>query len=326
MEVGTALMNGSWYVSFHGGEQHHDWNNLHRFSPDGKHLGGVLDRASLPEHIKLRELRGFSFGPDGDLYVANAYKNLSQILRFHGQLNAAGKHEFRQVFVERHAANSGLAHPFDVEFGPDGNVFVPSQDTSLVGRYYGPHAADGQPGEVMPFPAALQPFPDGTFHPGTFVPSHRHVPTGLKEVRHAIFGPEGHLFVADRTANRVQRYDGDSGELIRQYEAKHLETPIHLLWLPEDGSLLVGSRDRHSVLKLDPESGDAVELIAPKAGGLASPAGLALGPDGGLYVASRDARQVLVFDPDTGKPGKQPFLDHLPDLPEFLQFVPSPAT
>jgi DNA-binding beta-propeller fold protein YncE len=319
-------MSGSWYVSFHGGDHHDDWNNLHRFSRTGKHLGGALDRSSLPEHIKLRELRGFRFGPDGDLYVANAYKNLSQILRFSGSLNPAGKHEFRQVFAERHATNPGLAHPFDVEFGPDGNVFVPSQDTSLVGRYYGPHATDGKPGEAMPYPAALQPFPDGTFHPGTFVPSDRHVPTGLKEVRHAIFGPGGHLYVADRTANRVQRYASDTGELIRQYEAKHLETPIHLLWLPDDDSLLVGSRDRHSVLKLDPESGEAVELIPPKSGGLASPAGLALGPDGKLYVASRDARQVLTFDPGTGRPDKEPFLDHLPDLPEFLQFVPSPAT
>lgn len=325
VEVTTNRMSGSWYVTFHGGDEHGEWNNIHRFSPDGEHAGATLDHASLPKPIRLRELRGFRFGPDGDLYVANAFKDRSQILRFHGQPNAAGKHAYRDTFAEGEAANSGLAHPFDVEFGPDGNLFVPSQDTSLVGRYLGPAPAAGSPGSAMPYPDALRDFPDGTFHPGTFVPSHHQVSTGLKEVRHAIFGPDGHLFVADRTANRVQRYDGITGELIREYDSKHLVTPIHLLWLPHDRSLLIGSRDRHAVLKLDPESGETSELIAPRSGGLAAPAGLALGPDGRLYVASRDGRQILCFDPTTGRPDPRPFIDNLPDRPEFLSFVAPPS-
>ena len=315
-------MTGSWYVTFHGGDDRDDWNNIHRFSATGEHLGGALDRDSLPSHTKLRELRGFRFGPDGDLYVANAYKNRSQVLRFHGAPNAAGKHAFRDVFAERHAANPGLDHPFDVEFGPDGNLFVPSQDTSLVGRYYGPGATDGAPGSVMPYPEALQQFPADLFHPGTFVPSDRHVSTGLREVRHAIFGPDAGLFVADRSANRIQRYDGTTGALIRSYDAKRLVTPIHLLWQPDGKRLLIGSRDRHAVLALDPESGAVTELIRPKAGGLAAPSGLAIGPDGQLYVASRDSRQILRFDPASGQPDGRPFIDSLPDRPEFLAFIP----
>jgi len=314
-------MAGLWYVSFHGGEGRHEWNNIHRFSPAGEHLGGALDRESLPAGLKLRELRGFRFGPDDDLYVANAYKDRSQILRFHGQPDAAGTHAFRDIFAEGHAQNPGLAHPFDVEFGADGNLFVPSQDTSLVGRYYGPSATGGKPGSAMPYPIALQDFPDGTFNPGTFVPSARHVPTGLQEVRHAIIGPEGNLFVADRAANRIKRYDAATGELIREYDAKHLVTPIHLLWLAGDRRLLIGSRDRHAVLTMDPESGKTTELIPPKSGGLESPAGLALGPDGMLYVASRDGKQILRYEARTGRPEKRPFIDELPDRPEFLTFV-----
>jgi hypothetical protein len=315
-------MAGLWYVSFHGGDDRQDWNNIHRFTTAGEHSGGALDRDTLPHDSKLRELRGFRFGPDGDLYVANAYKDRSQILRFEGRPNATGKHAFAGVFAEGHAHNRGLAHPFDVEFGPDGNLFVPSQDTSLVGRYYGPATTTtGEAGSAMPLPASLRDFPDGTFHPGTFVPSAHRVSTGLREVRHAIFGPEGHLFVADRTANRVKRYDGTTGELLREYDAKHLVTPIHLLWLADDHRLLIGSRDRHAVLAMDPESGETAELIPPKSGGLASPAGLALGPDGMLYVASRDGRQILRFDPKTGRPDDRPFIDNLPDRPEFLTFV-----
>ncbi|MBA2520529.1 MAG: hypothetical protein H0V24_12745, partial [Chloroflexia bacterium] len=92
-------MAGLWYVSFHGGEGRHEWNNIHRFSPAGEHLGGALDRESLPKGLKLREPRGFRFGPDGDLYLANAYKDRSQILRFHGRPDGEGKHAFRGVFT-----------------------------------------------------------------------------------------------------------------------------------------------------------------------------------------------------------------------------------
>lgn len=316
-------MTGTWYMTFHGGDDHAAWNSIHRFSPVGEHLGGALDHRSLPEHIKLRELRGFRFGPDGDLYVANAYKGSSQILRFNGVPDSEGKHAFRDIFAERHGANPGLDHPFDVEFGADGNLFVPSQDTSVVGRYYGPHATSAPPGSAMPLPAALAKLPEEKFLPGTFVPSHHHVPTGLHEVRHAIFDQDGSLFVADRSANRVQRYDGATGELMGTYDAKLLVTPIHLLWLPEEQHLLVGSRDRHAVVRLDPETGAVTEVVTPKAGGLASPSGLALGPDGRLYVASRDGRQILRFDLASGRPDQRPFIDQLPDQPEFLAFVPA---
>jgi hypothetical protein len=77
-----------WYVTFHGGEssskEPHDqggsresrartWNNIHVFALDGTPLGKALDSHTLPDDLDLRELRGFAFGPDGDLYVANAY-------------------------------------------------------------------------------------------------------------------------------------------------------------------------------------------------------------------------------------------------------------
>jgi hypothetical protein len=319
----TAIVASRWYVTFHGGDDPHAVNTIHAYSAAGDPLGAVLASHDLPKHVALRELRGFGFGPDGDLYVANAYKDASQILRFHGRPDRDGKHPFRDVFAERHAANRGLAHPFDVAFGPDGNLYVPSQDTSIVARYYGPTTTGGTPGAPMPHPAALRDFPHGTFHPGTFVPSAHHLPTGLEEVRHAIFGPDGALYVADRRANRVKLYDATTGELRRELGGDHLPTPIHLLFRP-DGTLLVGSRDGDAVLATDPSSGETVPLIASGAGGLHEPAGLALGPDGALYVASRGSRQILRFDPATGRPDPTPFIDHLPDRPEFILPVAEP--
>jgi len=334
-------MTPRWYVSFHGGAGRHDKNNLHAYALDGEPLGPVLAARHPPSGVALRELRGFAWGPDGDLYVADAYRGASRILRFGGRPAADGRHPFRGVFVEQGApdhahrprrhraerppAHPGLAHPFDVAFGPDGNLYVPAQDTRIVARCFGPLAGDGAtPGAPMPHPPALEELalPPCRLRPGTFVPAADRVPAphGLRQVRHARFGPDGDLFVADRAAGRVKRYRGGSGELLAELGGERLPTPIHLLFLP-DGRLLVGSRDAHAVLALDPAGGAVSPLVQPGAGGLREPGGLALGPDGLLYVASRGGRQILRFDPETGRPVGTPFLDDLPDRPEFIRLA-----
>ena len=325
-----------WYITFHGGEpskpHHHgkrdspeahcvSWNNIHVFGLDGEPLGKALDAHSLPGDLELRELRGFAFGPDGDLYVANAYKDASQVLRFDGKPGPDGKHPFREVYVEQHKTNPGLAHPFDVAFGPDSHLYVPSQDTNVVGRYYGPGATEGKPGTPMPHPEALREEDAKRLLPGTFVPSQTHAPSGVRTVRRAIFGPDGDLYVADRDANSVKRYDGGSGAFQREYQHQHLTTPVHLAFRPEDGALLAGSRDGHAVFAIGPETVVMAVLIEPGAGGLQAPAGMAFGPDGRLYVSSRETRQILRFDAITGKPDPQPFIDGLGDFPEFIALV-----
>ncbi len=305
-----------WYLTFHGGKRH-AWNTMHRFELDGRPLGEAVTGDGLPRHVALRELRGFAFGPDGDLYVANAWKDASQVLRFGGTLDGEGRHPFREVFVERHHANPGLSHPFDVAFGPDGHLYVPSQDTSIVGRYFGPLATEGKPGEPMPHPPALRDTDAKRLWPGTIVPSASHTRDGVRAVRRAIFGPDGDLYVADRVAGSINRYDGATGELRRVYRHHHLSTPVHLAFRPGDGALLVGSRDRHAVFAIDTESGAVSMLVTPGAGGLRSPGGLAFDHDGRLYVCSRQTRQVLRFDSE-GKPDRKPFIDALKDAPEFI--------
>ncbi len=310
-----------WYISFHGGEGSHAWNNVHVFDLAGKPLGKALATHDLLHGLELREVRGFAFGPDGDLYVANAYRDASQVLRFGGTPGSDGRHPFREVYVERHHANPGLAHPFDVAFGPDGHLYVPSQDTNVVGRYYGPQAAAGQPGQPMPHPAALREDDPKQLLPGTFVPSEKHAPHGVRTVRRAIFGPDGNLYVADRDAGCIKRYDGGSGAFQREYRHHHLTTPVHLAFRSTDGALLAGSRDGHAVFAIDPVTGDVSPLILPGTGGLQAPAGLAFGPDAKLYVCSRETKQILRFDAETGKPDPKPFLDDLEDYPEFISLV-----
>jgi sugar lactone lactonase YvrE len=173
----------------------------------------------------------------------------------------------------------------------------------------------------MPRPPALREEDDKHPPPGTFVPSQEHVPSGVRTVRRAIFGPEGDLFVADRDADCVKRYHGQSGRLQREYQHHHLSRPVHLLFRDADGALLVGSRDQHAIFAIETNSGETTTLVEPGAGGLQAPAGMAFGPDGKLYVSSRETKQILRYDATSGEPDSAPFIDELEDFPEFIALV-----
>jgi hypothetical protein len=204
-------MAKEWYISFHGGEEEVSLNNIHVYSADGKKLRKALNKKSLDERVKLRELRGFAFGPDQNLYVVNAYFEYSEVLKFRGALNQDGQHDFAGVFVKRHAdKNPGIDHPFNIAFDSKGDLYVSSQNTSLVARYHGPASKKGKPGTPMTPPPHLD-FEKLALPPGTFVPSAKLASNGLLEVRAVIFAPDNNLYVADRAADCVRIYEASTG-------------------------------------------------------------------------------------------------------------------
>lgn len=316
-------MPKEWYISFHGGEEKASLNNIHVYSIEGKRLRKALNKKSVPDGITLRELRGFAFGPDQNLYVVNAYFEYSEVLKFKGVLNKDGQHDFAGVFVKRHAdLNPGIDHPFNVAFDSNGDLYVSSQNTSLVARYHGPGSKKGKPGTPMPFPDN----PDLAkvdLPPGTFVPSAKLALNGLLEVRAVIFAPDNNLYVADRAADCVRIYEARTGRHLRDLVSRsdQLDRPIHLLLSPEGRYLLIGSSGNDSILRHDIQQRSTSVFVAPKSGGLNGPAGMAFGDDGLLYVASRNTKEILRYEAKDGQPLDKPLIKNLADNPEFLMLI-----
>jgi len=244
-------------------------------------------------------------------------------LKFEGARNRDGQHDFVEVFVERHAdMNPGIDHPFNVAFDSNGDLYVSSQNTSLVARYHGPNSREGKPGTPMPFPDGLN-AAQVDLPPGTFVPSAKLVSNGLVEVRAVIFVPNNDLYVADRAADCVRIYEGHTGRHLRDLISRNdrLDKPIHLLLSRDGRYLLVGSGGNDSILRHDIQEGSTSVFVESKSGGLNGPAGMAFGDDGCLYVASRNSKKILRYGSIDGRPRGKPFINDLADNPEFLMLV-----
>jgi len=188
-------------------------------------------------------------------------------------------------------------------------------------------------------------YPNGKFLPGTLVASSQGnlpeygdhtpldvpAPLGLKVVldkrgqpRHSVRGivvHRKHLYVADEAGDTVKVFNVRSGEFIAHIAGQELKAPVHLLLHGE--TLYIGASGTGSILALGitstPPSGEikARVVIDRK---LDAPSGFAVGPDGDLYVAERKKQRVRRFSPEGKKKGT--FIDDLPDMPEFLLYVP----
>jgi hypothetical protein len=188
-------------------------------------------------------------------------------------------------------------------------------------------------------------YPQGKFLPGTLVASSHGslpeygdrttldvpAPLGLKVVldkrgkpRHSVRGIIVHrkcLYVADEAADAVKVFKVQSGELMARITGRQLKAPVHLILHGE--TLYIGASGSGSILALDltstPPKGEPEARVVID-GKLDAPSGFAVGPDGDLYVAERKKQRVRRFSSKGKKKGT--FIDDLPDMPEFLVYVP----
>jgi hypothetical protein len=327
-----------WWISYRG-EGKTGVENIGVFEDDGtprKEHPLLLDPA--PDAHPLHIARGFSLVGD-DLYIANAWRKDSHVARYRRRGDTF--HYADIVVATKHI--SAMVHPFDVELGDDGRLYVSCQDTNTVVAIL--------PKTRKPAPVAahlLEKYPDGNFLPGTLVASSRgrlpevgeHAPKnvpppqGLKVVldehgkpRHSVRGiivHREHLYVADEAGDGVKVFEVASGRLVARIRGKKLTKPVHLILRGD--TLYIGAAGTGSILAYDIPSEAPHGRLKPRTivdCKLDAPSGFAVGPDGDLYVAERLRKRVRRFSIKGKKKGT--FIKELPDMPEFLLHVADQA-
>ena len=327
-----------WWISYRG-EGKTGVENIGVFEDDGtprKKHPLLLDPS--PKAHPLHIARGFALVGD-DLYIANAWRKDSHVARYHRHGDT-----FRFAEVVATTRNvSAMVHPFDVELGDDGRLYISCQDTNTVVALL--------PKTRKPGPVAAhlrKKFPDGNFLPGTLVasshgklpevggraPSNVPSPQGLKvgldvhgKPRHSVRGiivHRAHLYVADEAGDAVKIFEVKSGRLVARIKGRKLTKPVHLIL--HGDTLYIGAAGAGSILAFDiPVKAPRGKLMARTIidGKLKAPSGFAIGPDGDLYVGERFDQRVRRFSLK-GK-SKGTFIEGLPDMPEFLVHVPDRA-
>jgi hypothetical protein len=324
-----------WWISYRG-EGKTGVENIGVFEDDGtprKKHPLLIDPSA--DALALHIARGFALVGD-DLYIANAWRKESHVARYrrHGDT-------FRFAEVVATTKNvSAMVHPFDVELGDDGRIYVSCQDSNTVVALL--------PKTRKPAPVVehlLKNFPDGNFLPGTVVASSQGrlpevgdrapldvpSPQGLDVVldvhgkpRHSVRGiivHREHLYVADEAGDAVKIFEVESGRVVARIKGSKLTKPVHLIL--HGDTLYIGAAGSGSILSFD------IPVKAPRGklkarviidGKLKAPSGFAIGPDGDLYVGERFDQRVRRFSIKGKKKGT--FIEGLPDMPEFLVHVP----
>ena len=154
---------------------------------------------------------------------------------------------FVRTFI---SAGEGLVSPGQMNFGPDGNLYVSTSNGTLEFN--------------------------GTT--GAFIRN-----TGLSGT--VIFAPDGSTYQALHTQNRVERVNLSTAAVLQTYTSM-IQHPSAIAFRP-NGDLLVanafGSPYGTTITEVNPTTG-AASTFSP--GGSGEPFGLVTGPDGRYYVAN----------------------------------------
>jgi sugar lactone lactonase YvrE len=220
------------------------------------------DASGVPTGVVARGLTtpsdgGMTYSPSGNLLVASMANN--DLVEYDGTTGAVVR-----MFFD--ACPTSLASPFDVVYGPDGNVYVTCMGSDGVHRFS----------------------PTGT-PLGFFVTGGD---GGLAFPRGLAFGPDGNLYVASGFTSEILEYDGTTGAFVGVFvdsggNGGGAVTPFGIAF--HEGDLYVASYFNNEVKRFNGTTGAFVStFVTSGSGGLSGPSAVAFGPDGDLYVTSQD--------------------------------------
>ena len=198
------------------------------------------------------------------------------ILRFDGETGAP-----LGAFVASGAA--GLVDPHDPTFGPDGNLYIFSDNNSATPQ-------------ILRYNGATGAFLDVFLATGS---------GGFDGGSQMAFSPGGDLYVATNSDAGVLRYDGDDGSFVGTAATVDAGRRAIGLDFGPNGDLYVLDTDTQittfndRVARFDPDNGTLVaEFVAP--GVLDDPSELTFGPDGHLYIPDVRFETITRFTGTTG--------------------------
>lgn len=228
------------------------------------------------------------------------------------------------AFLGNFEAGVGLDGALGITVGPDGLVYVASEESNSVLRYGSdgsfvdafviddPRTMDDETG-ALAGPGAVLFGADGRLYvssfdsdailrydgaTGAFIDVFVAEKAGGLDGPDAgmVFGPDGDLFVPGYYSSTVARFDGMTGAPLPDF------TPGDLVNFPRtlvfhEGQLYVANEGSGEVVRYDGTTGAFVDVfVTAGAGGLGGPAGMVFDADGVLHVASVDTNEVLRFD------------------------------
>ncbi|MGH1347213.1 MAG: hypothetical protein ACRBN8_36970 [Nannocystales bacterium] len=227
-----------------------------------------------------------------------------------------------------HLGDLGPAKELDgalgIAVGPDGALYVASEESNMVLRFDGssgalldrfiwddPDTPEDETGGLQG-PAAVLFGPDDNLYissfdsdailrygsDGTFVDVFVPPGTGGLDGPDAgmVFGPDGDLFVPGYYSNTIARFDGATGDYEGDFTSSdELSRPRTLVFQGEH--LYVANEGSGAVLRFDADNGEFVDVFVG-AGELGSPAGMVFDPAGVLHVVSVGNNTVLRFGAD----------------------------
>jgi len=273
--------------------------NVLKFSRDGC----LLSDKVLKGHNHLpgisTELRsvivGSYKGEYGYLYVADASKDLSQVLVYSKCITDGidkGRRSYVATVVDS-SINSGADHTYGICFDNDGNVYASFQHTDVILRFTEDEF------NPMEWPPAIEMLKRDDFYDGTFLQfgrpeEHSKDDQGLRSIIHV----RTDIWIAQETYNGVVIASVNTGVIV---EVVPIYQPIGLFYDEYLDLVFIGSKSKRYegvVYAVDAKT-RSVYMQYPHPD-ITHPTGI-LSYDGILFVADQNMNQILTFDVHSGE-------------------------